>query len=94
MAGAAAAALALPACSNAKAGSITTIRLQQGKPEVVDYFNGLIKDFEAKNPDIRVVQDFNGGNWVPGLIRDNPADVVTNAYSVTTADFAKKGIFA
>ncbi|WP_225437388.1 ABC transporter substrate-binding protein [Arthrobacter sedimenti] len=73
---------------------MTTIRLQQNKPEVVDYFNTLIKDFETKNPDIRVVQDFNGGNWVPGLIRDNPADVVTNAYSVTTADFAHKGIFA
>lgn len=94
MAGVGIAALALPACSPAKADSITTIHLQQGKPEVVDYFNGLIKDFEAKNPDIRVVQDFNGGNWVPGLIRDNPADVVTNAYSVTTADFTKKGIFA
>lgn len=94
VAGVAAAALALPACSKATAGAVTTIRLQQGKPEVVDYFNGLIKDFETKNPDIRVVQDFNGGNWVPGLIRDDPADVVTNAYSVTAADFAKKGIFA
>ena len=92
--GAAIAGLALPGCSPAKADSITTIRLQQGKPEVVDYFNTLIRDFEAKNPDIRVVQDFNGGNWVPGLIRDNPADVLTNAYSVTTADFTKKGIFA
>ncbi|ALE07620.1 ABC transporter substrate-binding protein [Arthrobacter sp. ERGS1:01] len=94
LAGAAAAGLALQGCSPAKAGAVTTIRLQQGKPEVVEYFNGLIKAFEAKNPDIRVVQDFNGGNWVPGLIRDNPADVVTNAYSVTTADFTDKGIFA
>nr|WP_245348554.1 extracellular solute-binding protein [Paeniglutamicibacter psychrophenolicus] len=90
----AAAGLALPACSKSRAGAVTTIRLQQGKPEVVDYFNSLIRDFEAKNPDIHVVQDFNGGNWVPGLIRDDPADVVTNAYSVTTSDFTKKGIFA
>ncbi|MGA7204583.1 MAG: extracellular solute-binding protein [Specibacter sp.] len=94
LAGAGAAGLALPGCSPAKAGAVTTIRLQQGKPEVVDYFNGLIKTFEAKNPDIRVIQDFNAGNWVPGLIRNNPSDVVINAYSVTTADFTKKGIFA
>lgn len=94
LAGAAGVALAVPSCSTARAGAITTLRLQQGKPEVVDYFNTLITDFEAKNPDIRVVQDFNTGNWVPGLIRDDPADIVTNAYSVTTADFTNKGIFA
>ncbi|WP_231687153.1 ABC transporter substrate-binding protein [Arthrobacter alpinus] len=94
MAAVAAVGLALPACSGTSADTITTIRLQQNKPEVVEYFNALIKDFESKNPDIRVVQDFNAGNWVPGLIRDNPADVVTNAYSVTVADFTKKGIFA
>ena len=93
LAGLGAAALALPSCASSNTGT-TTLRLLQNKPEVVGYFNGLIKDFEAKNPDIKVVQDFNGGNWVPGLIRDDPADVVTNAYSVTTADFTKKGIFA
>ncbi|MDJ0318267.1 ABC transporter substrate-binding protein [Arthrobacter antibioticus] len=86
------AALALPACSGTD--GITTIRLQQNKPEVVEYFNTLIKDFESKNTDIRVIQDFNAGNWVPGLIRNNPADVVTNSYSVTVADFTSKGIFA
>lgn len=93
-AGVAAAGLALAGCAPSGGSSPTTLRLLQNKPEVVEYFNGLIKAFEAKNPDIRVVQDFNAGNWVPGLIRNDPPDVVTNSYSVTTADFTEKGIFA
>ncbi|MDV8146845.1 ABC transporter substrate-binding protein [Arthrobacter sp. B10-11] len=72
----------------------TTLRFMQNKPEVVDYFNQVIKDFEALNPDIRVVQDFNEGNFVPGLVRNDPPDVVTRGFAQATADFVKKGIFA
>ena len=66
----------------------------QNKPEVVDYFNQVIKDFEALNPDIQVIQDFNEGNFVPGLVRNDPPDVVTRGFAQATADFVKKGIFA
>lgn len=91
-----AAFLPLSGCASPdnRGDGVTTLRFLQNKPEVVGYFNNLIRDFESSNPDIRVVQDFNAGNWVPGLIRGNPADVVTNAYSVTVADFALKGVFA
>ncbi|MBT2521425.1 extracellular solute-binding protein [Arthrobacter sp. ISL-28] len=73
---------------------ITTLRFMQNKPEVVAYFNQVIKDFEALNPDIRVIQDFNEGNFVPGLVRNDPPDVVTRGFAQATADFVKKGIFA
>lgn len=73
---------------------VTTLRFMQNKPEVVDYFNQVIKDFEALNPDIRVVQDFNEGNFVPGLVRNDPPDVVTRGFAQATADFVRKGIFA
>ncbi|MCU1517588.1 MAG: carbohydrate transporter substrate-binding protein family [Pseudarthrobacter sp.] len=73
---------------------VTTLRFMQNKPEVVDYFNAVIKDFEALNPDIRVIQDFNEGNFVPGLVRNDPPDVVTRGFAQATADFVKKGIFA
>ena len=66
----------------------------QNKREVVQYFDGVIADFEAQNPDITVVQDFNEGNFVPGLIRDDPPDVVTRGSNSITADFTKRGIFA
>jgi raffinose/stachyose/melibiose transport system substrate-binding protein len=81
---------ATPAAQN----GVTTLRFMQNKPEVVDYFNQVIKDFEALNPDIHVVQDFNEGNFVPGLVRNDPPDVVTRGFAQATADFVKKGIFA
>ncbi|MDQ0851907.1 raffinose/stachyose/melibiose transport system substrate-binding protein [Arthrobacter sp. V4I6] len=73
---------------------VTTLRFMQNKPEVIDYFDRVIKDFEALNPDIRVIQDFNEGNFVPGLVRNDPPDVVTRGFAQATADFVKKGIFA
>ena len=73
---------------------ITTLRFMQNKPEVVAYFNQVIKDFEALNPDIRVIQDFNEGNFVPGLVRNDPPDVVTRGFAQATADFVRKGVFA
>ncbi|WP_458111657.1 extracellular solute-binding protein [Arthrobacter sp. R1-13] len=73
---------------------VTQLRFMQNKPEVVAYFNQVIKDFEALNPDIHVVQDFNEGNFVPSLVRNNPPDVVTRGFAQATADFTRKGVFA
>ncbi|HJV99084.1 MAG TPA: extracellular solute-binding protein [Arthrobacter sp.] len=92
----AAAVLPLTGCgaNPSQQNGVTTLRFMQNKPEVVDYFNQVIKDFEALNPDIRVIQDFNEGNFVPGLVRNDPPDVVTRGFAQATADFVKKGIFA
>lgn len=91
----AAALIPLTACSSpASATGVTTIRFMQNKPEVIDYFNQVIKDFEALNPDIHVVQDSNEGNFVPSLVRNDPPDVMTRGYAQATADFTRKGIFA
>ncbi|MFC9336399.1 ABC transporter substrate-binding protein [Arthrobacter sp. NPDC057009] len=94
----AAAVLPLAGCGSVPAASsqngVTTLRFMQNKPEVVAYFNQVIKDFEALNPDIRVIQDFNEGNFVPGLVRNDPPDVVTRGFAQATADFVRKGVFA
>src|SRR6476646_2867340 len=84
----------LAGCSSASGDGVTTLTFMQNKREVVQYFDGVISDFEAQNPDIKVVQDFNEGNFVPGLIRDDPPDVVTRGSNSTTADFTERGIFA
>lgn len=84
----------LAGCSGASDSGVTTLTFMQNKREVVQYFDGVIADFEAQNPDIRVVQDFNEGNFVPSLIRDDPPDVVTRGSNSTTADFTERGIFA
>jgi raffinose/stachyose/melibiose transport system substrate-binding protein len=92
----AAAIIPLTGCGTAPStqNGITTLRFMQNKPEVVAYFNQVIKDFEALNPDIRVIQDFNEGNFVPGLVRNDPPDVVTRGFAQATADFVRKGVFA
>ena len=94
--GGAAAMLPLTGCgaSPSAQNGVTTLRFMQNKPEVVAYFNQVIKDFEALNPDIRVIQDFNEGNFVPGLVRNDPPDVVTRGFAQATADFVRKGVFA
>ena len=84
----------LAGCSSASGDGVTTLKFMQNKREVVQYFDGVIAGFEAQNPDIRVVQDFNEGNFVPSLIRDDPPDVVTRGANSTTADFTERGIFA
>ena len=81
-------------CSSAAGDGVTTLKFMQNKREVVQYFDGVISQFEAQNPDIRVVQDFNEANFVPGLIRDDPPDVVTRGSNSITADFTQRGIFA
>jgi raffinose/stachyose/melibiose transport system substrate-binding protein len=92
----AAAVLPLAGCGSVPSSQngVTTLRFMQNKPEVVAYFNRVIKDFEALNPDIRVIQDFNEGNFVPGLVRNDPPDVVTRGFAQATADFVRKGVFA
>jgi raffinose/stachyose/melibiose transport system substrate-binding protein len=92
----AAAMLPLTGCASPSGpqNGVTTLRFMQNKPEVVAYFNQVIKDFEELNPDIHVVQDFNEGNFVPGLVRNDPPDVVTRGFAQATADFVRKGIFA
>ena len=89
-----AAAGTLAGCSSASEDGVTTLKFMQNKREVVQYFDTVIAGFEAQNPDIRVVQDFNEGNFVPSLIRDDPPDVVTRGANSTTADFTDRGIFA
>ena len=86
--------VSLAGCSSTSGDGVTTLTFMQNKREVVQYFDGVIADFEAQNPDIRVVQDFNEGNFVPWLIRNDPPDVVTRGSNSTTADFIERGIFA
>ena len=86
------ASTSLVGCSTSD--EVTTLTFMQNKREVVQYFDKVIADFEAENPDIRVVQNFNELDFVPSLIRDSPPDVVTRGYGSTTADFTEKGVFA
>ena len=94
---AAASAAALASCASPGAAEgVTTLDFFQFKAEAVDDFARIIRDFEAANPDIRVV-----ANNVPDpdtairtlLVKDKVPDVLTLNGSGYYADLAKAGVF-
>ncbi|HEY3438268.1 MAG TPA: extracellular solute-binding protein [Actinotalea sp.] len=91
-----AAALALGGCASTPADGVTTLNLFQFKGEALEDFNGIIADFEAKNPDIRVVQ-----NQVADadtairtlLVKDRAPDVITLNANGNFGRLAQAGVF-
>ena len=87
---------ALVACSSGD-DKVVTLDFFQFKPEAVKEFASLIDDFEAKNPDIRVVQ-----NSVPDpdtairtlLVKNKVPDVLTLNVSGNFAELARACVFA
>ncbi|PPI40842.1 sugar ABC transporter substrate-binding protein [Rathayibacter sp. RFBD1] len=94
---AAASAAALASCASSGAGDgVTTLDFFQFKAEAVEDFARIIREFEAANPDIRVI-----ANNVPDpdtairtlLVKDKVPDVLTLNGSGYYADLAKAGVF-
>jgi raffinose/stachyose/melibiose transport system substrate-binding protein len=89
-------AVTLSGCSTAEEG-VTTLDFFQFKPEAVQDFADIISDFEAANPDIRVVQ-----NAVPDpdtairtlLVKNKVPDVLTLNVSGNFAELARACVFA
>jgi raffinose/stachyose/melibiose transport system substrate-binding protein len=87
----------LAACTGGGADSRTTLTFFQFKPEAVQYFNDVADQFEAANPDIRIVVDN-----VPEpetalrtrLVKNDVPDVMTLNANGTFGEFASAGIFA
>ncbi|MFZ4896599.1 ABC transporter substrate-binding protein [Plantibacter sp. Mn2098] len=90
-------AAALTGCSTQAGDGIVTLDFFQFKPEAVKEFAQIITDFEAKNPDIRVVQ-----NAVPDpdtairtlLVKNKVPDVLTLNVSGNYAELARACVFA
>lgn len=89
----------LTACSSSGGdGGVQKITLFNIKTEVVDYYNKVIKDFEAKNPDIQVTQDFTDGadgvTRLRTLISKNKApDIVSQFGGRDWFAIAQKGVY-
>ncbi|KUG62027.1 hypothetical protein AVL61_02800 [Kocuria rosea subsp. polaris] len=89
-------ALLLTGCA-ADAEAPTTITFFQFKPEAVAYFEDLAREFEAENPDVRVIVDN-----VPDpetalrtrLVKEDVPDVLTLNANATFGELASAGIFA
>jgi raffinose/stachyose/melibiose transport system substrate-binding protein len=97
MVAAAAALVALSGCSAAGADGVVELDFFQFKPEAVGDFAAIIDEFEAANPDIRVIQ-----NSVPDpdtairtlLVKDKVPDVLTLNVNGNYGELARACIFA
>jgi raffinose/stachyose/melibiose transport system substrate-binding protein len=95
--GAALAAVLLTSCAGPPAGNEVTLSFFQFKPEAVQEFAGLIDEFEAANPGIRVLQ-----NNVPDpdtairtlLVKNKTPDVLTLNGNASFGLLAKACVFA
>ena len=83
------ASASLVGCSSASSDGVTTLRFMQNKREVVQYFDGVIADFEAQNPDITVVQDFMPKQLSDADVRANIAAIITETGAAGPKDMGK-----
>lgn len=88
--------VAVTGCTQADDSDVVTLNFFQFKPEAIGNFDGIIADFEAENPDIRVVQ-----NAVPDadtairtlLVKNKVPDVITLNGSGNFGQLARAGVF-
>jgi raffinose/stachyose/melibiose transport system substrate-binding protein len=92
----AAAAAAIGGCAQQPGDGVTELNFFQFKGEALEDFNEIIADFEAENPDIRVVQ-----NQVADadtairtlLVKDRVPDVITLNANGNFGRLAQAGVF-
>ena len=83
-------------CAANPSNGVTTLNFFQFKGEALNDFNAIIEDFEAENPDIRVIQ-----NQVADadtiirtlLVKDRAPDVITLNANGGFGKLAKAGVF-
>lgn len=86
----AAAGLGLAGCAGSGGGTRTTLRFYEQKQEVLGYFDGLLRRFEAEHRDVRVVHD-STGVIAPQFVREQPADVGCFNDNLELARYIKRG---
>ena len=88
-------AMALPAVavgplSGCGGGDGTAIRFHQSKPEVIGYFDELLKTFHSKHPDLEVTHDATT-SLVAGFVRERPPDLALENFLLDVGNFVTRG---
>lgn len=89
-------AIALGGCASNAASGVTTLSFFQFKGEALDDFNQIIADFEADNPDIKVVQNQVAESETAIrtlLVKDKTPDVMTLNANGNFGRLAQAGVF-
>jgi raffinose/stachyose/melibiose transport system substrate-binding protein len=89
-------ALSLGGCASSAADGVTTLNFFQFKGEALEDFNQMIADFEAENPDIRIVQNqvADADTLIRTLlVKDRIPDIVTLNANGNFGRLAEAGVF-
>lgn len=93
---AAALAVGFAGCTAQPAKKVTTLNFFQYKGEAVEDFAKMIEEFEAANPDIKVVQDQMADSETALrtlLVKGRTPDVITLNANASFGELAKAGVF-
>ncbi|WP_432564991.1 ABC transporter substrate-binding protein [Kineococcus sp. SYSU DK003] len=92
---AAGATTALAACGGpTSAEGRTSIRFFQNKPEVIEYFAGLVEEFNASQDEVFVEHDSSQTSLVAQFVRGDPPDVAAYNYNLETSNYVKTGVLS
>jgi len=80
----------LSACGSGGAGGTTDLSFHQSKPEVIGYFDELIKKFNAAHPKLDVTHDATT-SLVAGFVREQPPDLALENYLLDVGNFVTRG---
>jgi raffinose/stachyose/melibiose transport system substrate-binding protein len=89
-------AAALGGCAGEQPGGVTTLNFFQFKGEAIEDFDKMIADFEAENPDIRIVQNqvADADTLIRTLlVKDRIPDIVTLNANGNFGRLAQAGVF-
>jgi raffinose/stachyose/melibiose transport system substrate-binding protein len=89
-------AIGLGGCASSPGNGVTTLNFFQFKGEALEDFNQMIADFEAENPDIRIVQNqvADADTLIRTLlVKDRVPDIVTLNASGNFGRLAQAGVF-
>jgi raffinose/stachyose/melibiose transport system substrate-binding protein len=81
---------ALSACGTGGASGSTAIRFHQSKPEVIGYFDEVLKDFSATHHEVQVTHDATT-SLVAGFVRERPPDLALENYLLDVGNFVTRG---
>lgn len=87
---------ALGGCASSADSEVTTLDFFQFKGEALEDFDEIIAEFEAENPDIRVVQNQVADSETlirTLLVKDRTPDVITLNGNGNFGDLAEAGVF-
>lgn len=89
-------AIGLGGCASSPGNGVTTLSFFQFKGEALEDFAQIIADFEAENPDIRVVQNQSADSETAIrtlLVKDKTPDVITLNANGNFGRLAQAGVF-